>query len=172
MPLARNTATAMVIVALIVGAAGCSNSASPDTSSAGSRATLYNSIDELAADSTAIISGVVTDQFTEGDTTVSVIAVDSAPSSPQLAANIGMPSSDIQVGDTVHVRQDPSSRPLLEIGKEYFLWLTPTMLPGAAASQFFITGSNAGMYIGEGETAQRAAPDSGDDLPATITIGR
>lgn len=73
MPLARNTATAMVIVALIVGAAGCSNSASPDTSSAGSRATLYNSIDELAADSTAIISGVVTDQFTEGDTTVSVI---------------------------------------------------------------------------------------------------
>lgn len=46
------------------------------------------------------------------------------------------------------------------------------MLPGAAASQFFITGSNAGIYVRDGETAQRAAPDSGDNLPATITIGR
>jgi len=161
----------MVIGALLLGPTGCSSVAT-DESSAGSRATLYDSIDELAADSTAIISGVVTDQFTEGDTTVSVIPVDNAPFSPQLAANIGMPPSDIQVGDTVRVRQDPSSRPLLEIGKEYFLWLTPTMLPGAPASQFFITGSNAGIYISDGETAQRAAPDSGDDLPPTITIAR
>jgi hypothetical protein len=169
---ARNAAAAMVVVALMLGAAGCSSSAPSDESSAGSRATLYDSVDELAADSTAIINGVVTDQFTEGDATVSVIPVDNVPFSPQLAANAGTPPSDVQVGDTVQVRQDPSSRPLLEIGKEYFLWLTPTMLPGAAASQFFVTGSNAGIYISDGDAARRAAPDSGDDLPATITIGR
>lgn len=79
---ARNAVAAMVIVALMLGVAGCSSSASSDESSAGSRATLYDSIDELAADSTAIINGIVTDQFTEGDTTVSVIPVDNAPFAP------------------------------------------------------------------------------------------
>jgi outer membrane murein-binding lipoprotein Lpp len=76
---AWNAVAAVVIVAPMLGAAGCSSSASSEDSSAGSRATLYHSIDELAADSTALVSGVVADQFTEGDTTVSVIPVDNAP---------------------------------------------------------------------------------------------
>lgn len=166
----RSAAAGIALVAVIVAIAGCSTGGTSDPASAGSRAALYDSIDDLAADSTAIVGGTVTEQSTQGDTTVSVILVGTAPSSPQLGANLSVPLSDIRVGDTVQVRQDPSSRPLLEIGEEYFLWLTPSALPGAAASQFFITGSNAGIYVRDGDVARRVAPDSGDTLPATITI--
>jgi len=130
---------------------------------------LYDSIDGLASDSTAIVIGTVTEQRTEGDTTISTLDVLSAPTSPQLGAT-APEAEPVGVGDTVAVRQDPASRPLLETGKDYAMWLTPTMLDGDAANEFFITGSNAGMYLIDGDTARRVATETGDELPETITI--
>ena len=130
---------------------------------------LYDSIDGLASDSTAIVIGTVTDQRTDGDTTVSTLEVLSAPNSPQLGAT-APDAEPVSVGDTVAVRQDPASRPLLEEGEDYALWLTPTMLGGDAANEFFITGSNAGMYFVDGDIARRVAMETGDELPETITI--
>lgn len=50
------------------------------------------------------------------------------------------------------------------------LWLTPTMLDGDAANDFFVTGSNAGMYLVDGDIARRVATETGDKLPETIEI--
>lgn len=157
-----------IAASLLLLQAGCATN-SADGGGSGSRAVLYDSIEALASDSTAIVVGAVVDQRADGDATISTLDVLSAPSSPQLGAN-APEAEPVSVGDTVDVRQDPSSRPLLKTGKEYMLWVTPTMLPGDAASQFFITGSNAGLYLVDGDIARRAVTDSGDDLPDTITI--
>ena len=159
---------AAVAVTLLTLQVGCAGDPVID-GGAGSRAVLYDSIDELASDSTAIVIGKIMHQRTDGDTTVSSLDVLSAPSSPQLGAT-APEAEPVSVGDTVMVRQDPSSRPLLETGKEYALWLTPTMLPGEAANEFFITGSTAGMYLVDGDTARRVTTNTGDELPETITI--
>lgn len=157
-----------ILVSLALLTSGCVSGSSTDDAS-GSRAVLYDSIEGLASDSTAIVVGTVTEQRTDGDATVSTVDVISAPASPGLGST-APEAEPVVVGDLVEVRQDPSSRPLLEVGAEYALWLTPTMLPDAAASQFFITGSNAGLYIVDGDVARRAATDTGDDLPDTISI--
>ncbi len=44
------------------------------------------------------------------------------------------------------------------------------MLDGDAGNEFFITGSNAGMYLVDGDIARRVAKDTGDELPETIAI--
>ncbi|MFJ6652452.1 hypothetical protein ACIQLJ_06620 [Microbacterium sp. NPDC091313] len=104
----------------------------------------------------------------EGDATVSDLAVESTPQNPDLGSNA--PAADpVSVGDVVRVRQDPPSRPLLDVGRRYVVWLTPAMLD-AAPGQFFITGSNAGIYAIDGGTATRVATDTGDTLPDTIEI--
>jgi hypothetical protein len=157
-------AVATMLLTLQVGCA-----ASSVTDGDGSRAVLYDSIDGLASDSTAIVVGTVTDQRTDGETTISTLDVSSAPASPQLGAT-APEAEPVSAGDAVAVRQDPSSRPLLETGKEYALWLTPTMLDGDAANHFFITGSNAGMYLVDGDIARRVATETGDNLPETIEI--
>ncbi|MEV7693771.1 hypothetical protein AB0N73_10630 [Microbacterium sp. NPDC089189] len=164
----RKSAVAAVLVSLALLASGCASGSSVDDAS-GSRAVLYDSIEGLASDSTAIVIGTVTEQRTDGDATISTIEVSNAPWSPGLGSTA--PEAElVVVGDLVDVRQDPASRPLLEVGTEYALWLTPTMLPDDAASQFFITGSNAGMYVVDGDIARRGATDTGDDLPDTIAI--
>ncbi len=168
----RNSALAKALAATITTAlltlsvAGCSVSTGE---AAGSRHVLYASIDALARDSTAIVAGSVTAQVADGDTIISTVVVANAPSNPQLGANAPA-ARPVAVGDSIQVRQDPSSRPLLEMGREYMLWVTPSMLPGDAASQFFITGGNAGLYLRDGDIARRAVSDTGDSLPETISI--
>jgi hypothetical protein len=160
--------SAAVGIALLMLPVGCAAS-SGTGGGEGSRAVLYDSIEGLASDSTAIVIGTVSDQRTDGDATVSSIEVLSAPTSPQLGAT-APEAEPVSVGDTVAVRQDPSSRPLLDPGKEYMLWLTPTMLDGDAANEFFITGSNAGIYLVDGDIGHRVTTETGDELPETITI--
>jgi hypothetical protein len=160
----RRSAGVVAVVVTLAGIAGCSISAG----SSDSRAKLYDTMEALARDSAVIVIGPVTGQRPDGDTTVSMVAVASAPSSPGLGENVA--TAAVAVGDAVEVRQDPASRPLLSVGAEYVLWLTPSMLPGDAADQFFITGSIAGAYMREGHIARRLDPASGDQLPDTVTI--
>ncbi|MFE5409601.1 hypothetical protein [Microbacterium sp. NPDC056569] len=146
------------------------------TSSSGSRATLYESLDALAADSSVIVVGTVTEQ--RGDpateqhggpeTTVSSVDVTNVPANPQLAANLDATHATVAVGDVVEVRQDTG--PVLTLGEEYMLFLTPSMLSGDAASDYFITGAVAGLYERDGDEFRRVALDSGDTLPETIAI--
>ena len=158
-------ALALVIVATVPAAlTGCASA-----SSSGSRAVLYDSIDALAADSSAIVVGTVSEQQTDGDTTISSIEVENAPTNPQLGANVEDETETVvAVGDVVVVRQD--SAPMLTPGDQYMLFLTPSMLEGDAASQYFITGAEAGLYVRDGEEFRRVVGDSGDELPETISV--
>lgn len=144
------------------------------SSSSGSRATLYESIDQLAADSSAIVVGTVHGQRTEGDVTISSVEVTHSSFNPQLGANL-TDESAVAAGDVVEVRQDVASShtggdhaPLLSDGDQYMLFLTPTMLEGDAAAQYFITGAVAGLYVRDGADFRRVVTDSGDALPERI----
>ncbi len=156
----RQIATLALAVGIAV-LAGCSQSSS------GSRHTLYDSIDELAADSSSIVVGTVTDQSTQDGATVSSVEVANAPTNPQIGGNLADRGDPAEVGETVEVRQD--SPPFLETGAQYLLFLTPTMLSGAPATQLFITGAGAGAYVRDGDEFHRVIVDSGDNLPDTIT---
>ncbi|MCW3491764.1 hypothetical protein [Microbacterium sp. SSM24] len=154
--------TAALVLAAACALSGCTGGSS------GSRHTLYDSIDALAADSSAIVVGEVARQRTEGETTISSVVVGSAPTNPQLGAEVDGGASAIESGDVVDVRQTTS--PYLEVGGRYALFLTPTMLEGDAASQFYVTGAEAGIYACEADSCHRVALDSGDDLPETIEL--
>ena len=151
-----------LLIAVVSVLAGCSQSSS------GSRATLYDSVESLAADSSSIVVGTVSAQSTEGDVTISSVEVTNAPTNSQLGANLPDHTEPAAVGDTVEVRQEDPS-PALELGNEYLLFLTPTMLPGEATTQHFVTGAVAGLYIRQDDEFRRVVRDSGDTLPDTIT---
>jgi len=165
---------------------------SPDTTTgmAVSRSTLYTSVEDLSADSTLVVVGRVTDRTTSGsaeaagaDTvhTVSTFEVTEAtPAAGREDADTDVPAA----GSTIEVRQlgstvvDQLPAPILEVGQDYLLFLTPTGLSGGAASQFHITGGTAGYYRSTaGPTGDRAdagatfgkVGDEGDTLPATLT---
>lgn len=155
------------VLVAAVSLAGCVSS-----SSSGSRHTLYDDIDDLARDSGAIVVGTVSDQWTAGDVTVSTVVVSNTADNPQLGGNVEGGATPMTEGDTVEVRQMnglPASG-ALERGTEYLLFLTPSMLPGPDAEQFYITGAEAGLYKRDGSTFRRVVPDSGDELPETISI--
>ena len=137
-------------------------------SSSGSRATLYDGLDAMAADSSIIVIGTVTGQRADASTTVSTVEVTNAPSNPQLGANFEGDLATVGVGDVIDVRQDTG--PVLTQGDEYLLFLTPSMLPGDAAEDYVITGAVAGLYERDGDEFRRVVPDSGDTLPETFTI--
>lgn len=195
---------ALLAVTLTLGLAACGgygvshedapgrDPASPSTSeSTGtSRAKLYGSVDELAADSAAVLVGrvdatdVTRDVDGATDFTLATVTV--------LKAVKGSADAD----GTVTVRQTGSAaqrtpETLLRTGDVALLFLAESGLPGDQAGQYYITGAGAGLYEaaddyaaalrsvapGEAEQAVDAATfnrvdtDSGDTLPATLRIG-
>jgi len=168
-PVSFAVVSTLITAALICALTGCS------ASSSGSRANLYESIDDLARDSTAIVVGTVTGQREDDDVIISMFEVSNAPSNPQLGANVESADSPVVAGDTVEVRQMDSgaasspAAPLLTSDKEYLLFLTPSMLAGDPATQFYVTGAEAGLYARDGDEFRRVMTDTGDTLPETIT---
>jgi hypothetical protein len=165
--LGTRSALATLLVAVVsVGAVGC-------TQSSGSRHTLYDNVDSLARDSSAIVVGSVTDQRQDTSagftTTISTVEVANDPENPSLGANLDGGPVQLVVGDVIQVRQDGEPS-VLHPGQEYLLFVTASMLPGDAAAHFFITGAVAGAYQREGNQYTRVRTDSGDNLPDTIQI--
>ena len=79
-------------------------------------------------------------------------------------------------GSTVIVRQTGSSSqapavPLLKVGEQYLLYLTPSGLDGEQAEQFYVTGANAGIYAetSSGDEYRQVQRQEGEDLPLTVT---
>ena len=144
------------------------------SSSSGSRAALYESLDDLARDSTAIVVGTVTGERQDDDAIIATVQIAHTPTNPQLGAEVDADGPPFVVGDVVDVRQMGDSEsssggaPLLQAGQEYLLFLTPTMLAGDAADQYYVTGAEAGLYVRENDVFRRVVLDTGDTLPATI----
>ena len=140
----------------------------------GSRHTLYDDLDSLARDSSAIVVGSVRDQREETSagfsSTISTVEVTNSPANPSLGSNLDSGAVPIAVGEVIQVRQDGPEPSVLHPGQEYLLYLTPSMLSGEESTHYFITGAVAGAYVRNGDQFTRVAIDSGDQLPDTITI--
>jgi len=170
----RTTIVTGAVVAALATAAlgGCASSTAE-----GSRARLYGSVAELAADSGAVVTGTVDGQRTvrdlpAGDTTVSEVTVRATAKADR----------ELPAGATVSVRQmgsaaAPGPAALLQPGRTYLLFLTPTGLDGERAEQFFVTGGTAGIWETDGggaderSTFTRLPSDDGDVLPERLTLG-
>ncbi|WP_243073714.1 hypothetical protein [Microbacterium sp. SS28] len=139
----------------------------------GSRVKLYTSLQELIADSGAVVSGVVTaEQMGEDGATVFTLDVERSFTPEVLGSTSPEPAVPVAEGTVVHVRTFggmTSSVPsaTLQVGDRYLLFLTPTGLNGAAADEFFITGMVAGIYFSADDHYARMV-DDGDDLPAEL----
>jgi hypothetical protein len=166
----RNLATLVisVIVAATFVLTGCSQSGS-ETSSAKH----YDSMDSLAADSTAIVVGTVTKQYEKDGSDASVIVsefkVTNSPANPSLGNKVHADSAAIVVGDTILVRQSKEEKSRLQKGDEYLLFVAPSTAEGSTANDFSITGTVAGLYHWNGTAYSRVVKVAGDTLPDTIS---
>lgn len=148
------------------------------TSTEFSRVKLYETLDDLAADSSLIVIGtaeaVEVTHDIDGLTPFSVFNV----------AVSEVLKGDVAVGDTVVMRQtggegDPG---VLEDGQTALLYLTPTGLDGELASQYYPVGVTAGVYVLDGDVAALSADndsaatfshtvtDTGDSIPNVLSL--
>ncbi len=181
----RRVAAITIAAALVATAlAGCTSSGSsgslPGVSHAdASRVRFYSSLQDLSSDSAAVVAGTVTAQRAAKDIdqvtvfTISTVTVQRA-----------LKGSGIAAGSTVEVRQIGDSTqatlaPLLSKGSSYLLYLTLSGLSGNLASQYYVTGGDAGIYQASSaaqsrsvspSTFSRAIADDGDKLPATVDL--
>ena len=108
-----------------------------------------------------------------------------------------MKGADAKAGDVVEVRQigsvdQQTGVEMLNADQVYLLYLTPSGLSGDLASQYYVTGAEAGIYEAtsggssnpsvlkstsqaDSEKADkvsfsRVELDTGDTLPATVTL--
>lgn len=153
-----------------------------------SRSELYESLDQLDADSSLVAVGEVVDQDVQGSTgsgvapdssaTVSTFRLDRVRrGADAVAAGLILP----EVGSTIEVRQlgtdEPGTAPapILEVGSGYLLFLTPTGLAGGDGAQYYVTGGTAGYYAAQSGASHTAGTiftkvgDEGDVLPDTLT---
>jgi hypothetical protein len=177
----RTITTAAAVGSIVISAlalTGCSTSHAE-----GSRVELYDSVPALAEDSSVVLSGTVREQKTAtdipggGEFTLSTVVVGATAKT----------DASQPTGSTVVVRQLGSAStegpaPLLEQGRTYLLYLTPSGLDGDLASQFYVTGGTAGVYETQQNAAARstgvtgdteftkAPSDEGDELPAELTL--
>jgi hypothetical protein len=159
-------AAAALLAAGLLTVAGCSSESS------GSRARMYDSVSSMADDSSLVVTGTVGEQRVAddvadaGSTTLSTVRV----------VDTAKTDADHPAGSTVVVRQHGTARSsdpgmLLEEGSTYLLYLAPSALDGDLASQYFVTGGAAGVYVGEdGRSDFRRGMDEGDELPDRLTL--
>ena len=188
-----------LLIFALVGSLGAACSATSsidpnDTTSTGdvSRVTLYDSLSEMSDASDLIVVGTVSSQEVvrditeEDDFTVSSFNVTRV-----------VKGADAKAGDVVEVRQigsvdQQTGVEMLNADQVYLLYLTPSGLSGDLASQYYVTGAEAGIYEAtsggssnqsvlkstsqaDSEKADkvsfgRVELDTGDTLPATVTL--
>lgn len=162
------------------GAIGCTTTASIGSEGSGglhaSRSKFYSSIKELAADSTEVIVGTATKIRIEAPYSVVTVEVDDSYQPSELGSAIANTrAASVGDGATVEVRQlgtadmKETPVPLLELKKKYLLLLTPSMLAGEAANQFYVTGGGAGIFTVDGLNYSRLVTGTKDSFPAVVT---
>lgn len=148
--------TALALAGILVLLTGCATQSSSFV--AGSRAELYDSLEELVQDSSAIVVARVLDQAVATDIddmpfTLSSVEIQHAlnPTGLGPASPGGNDVVALSQGDNVIVRQigdgaSASEATFLDVGATYLLFLTTSGLPGELASHFYVVGVTAGIY--------------------------
>lgn len=182
---------AALSIALGVGACGSGTTAQTSGNATtskdeNSRVKMYDSVKAITDDSDLVVVGTVADQKVvqdiddETDFTLSTVKV--------------ITTKKGDAGDeTVVVRQTGSTKnqtagAMMKTGSTYLLFLVHSGLAGDLASQYYVTGADAGIYLASAtakaktqtgtateqdiseETFNRVNSDSGDNLPATLTV--
>lgn len=145
------------------------------TGNAISRVKLYDSLEEISADSDLVVVGTVGSQecvYDIDDVTAFVVA------EVQIAEVI---DGEAEEGAMIEVRQTATlEESLLKDGETYLLYLVESGLDGDLADQYYVTGSTAGIYVSVDASTcsaddsagsyERVDLDSGDDLPETVNV--
>ena len=191
----RRTSQAIAIGLLAAASlSSCAGASEPATGTEGgpvertvdvSRVKLYPSPKALAKDSAAVIVGTVAAQRTAADVTpdtdftISTVTVVQVSKS---ATGVVVPGGSIDVRQIGSAEEEGTPPPstLMSPGETYLIYLTPSGLGGELASQFYVTGGNAGLYAQDlgADLARSAAPagftkvdpEPGEKLPERMTI--
>jgi hypothetical protein len=182
-------AVAVITGTVAVGLVGCSTPGPVQIH--GSRTELYDSVQGIAADSSLVAvvdvrSQEVIKAASDRDIpyTLSTVSLVDTFSPTGLAKELpkGVDATAIPEGSEIVVRQMGTSEvatpaPILKPGGKYLLFLTPSMLEGDAASQFYVVGGSAGVFEAPSDVASRGEGaefthgpfEEGDTLPETLT---
>lgn len=152
---------ALLLIVVLGILAGCT---ATGADSASSRAELYSSIAELDDDSDLVVVVTATDDASTVD-------------EPQPATGVVVtvdrgirPTGELPPELTVWqlgTSEVAGPLPAMRAGTSYLLFLVGT---GLERGGYFITGSSAGFWVGDGDTFTRPV-DEGDDLPDQLTVG-
>lgn len=168
----------IAVAAMLAGLVACVPSPSGNTTVIeGSRAVIYSDLKSLVADSSiAIIVKVSSSsEFGGGDrsipTSIHTLEVEEQIELPTSAQTEG--AAWYLAGDSLSVLQFGTVKvkamaPLLEIGKSYLLFLTPTQLKDVSDSTYYIVGSSAGIYERVGDSYENLGVE-GDTVPAKLS---
>lgn len=185
----RSIVSVLVSLSLLLPLSGC---VSTSTGSSGSRHRLYESITELIEDTGRVVVGSVASQgesIEQGTTlTISTFTIEREFRPEFLGVDLDerarpenalgpLPAHPPGETETIEVRQYGSATmqstvaPLLVPDETYLLFINLTGLEGAAASQFYVTGSDAGIYRAAGVPSEfeRVSTETGDVLPDVLT---
>ena len=189
MNIRKSTLVAAMAIFAAVGLGACSTPGNVQMD--GARSELYDSIEGLAADSSLIAvvevesHEVLSPASDRGiPYTLSKVSVISTFAPEALAGELPKSASanTHTAGSELVVRQMGTTEvktpaPLLSVGRHYLLFLTPSMLEGDSASQFYVTGGSAGVFDAPDDVATRRGDsefthgpfEEGDTLPDTLS---
>jgi hypothetical protein len=186
---ARHRSLVAASVSMLLLLSGCT---ATSTGSSGSRYKLYESLTDLIQDAGRVVAGSVVRQTEtvehELTLTVSTFEIEREFLPESLGVQLDerarpenapgpLPAQQPGVGATIEIRQYGSATtqttagPLLVPGEKYLLFINLSGLDGSAASQFYVTGSDAGIYRETGVPSEfeRVSKEAGDVLPHVIT---
>ena len=182
---------AVLSIALGVGACGSGTTAQTSgnaMTSKGeiSRVKMYDSVKAITDDSDLVVVGTVADQKVvqdiddETDFTLSTVKV--------ITTKKGDAGDETDIVRQTGSTKNQTAGAMMKTGSTYLLFLVHSGLSGDLASQYYVTGADAGIYLApatakakaqtgtateqdiSGETFNRVNSDSGDNLPATLTV--
>lgn len=118
------------------------------TGSSGSRARGYDSLKAITKDSAVVVVGSAGAQTVAEDVEPGWPYTRTTFAVTRVLKHKGKPPTSSSVIVRQNGSADQSSlTELLEPGKTYMLFLTKSELPGELASDYYVTGSNAGLYV-------------------------
>lgn len=148
----------------------------------GSRSVLYDSIADLAADSSLVLTVRVIDSRAEGEeieaVTISTVVADYVYSPSMLGENLpndldtavregvdqGSVLEVVQMG-TSEMGETPA--PLLEVGREYLLFIVAAV--GDQKGRYWVTGGPAGIFVPEGPETFVQLAETADTFSEQVT---
>ncbi|WP_270410257.1 hypothetical protein [Brachybacterium paraconglomeratum] len=148
------------------------------TGTHGNRSRIYGSLEELRADSDLVIKATVpnplevtkreedagTFTYEDIETTLPVLESSVVGTRGEGVDDLSSGPDEVTVIQLGNAEMSEVPAPLLEAGKTYVLFLTLSGLPGDDANKFFVTCSDAGIFLEDG-AAVVPLSEHGDVLP-------